>query len=166
MYIGRVQITVPVINTAPVTTPAALNGDILRQLRVALADFQSQGVTIPARVTMANVNITTNLITRGAAAAAETAQPIPKDTSLLERVQRIPTGPRTDAPAFRRRMAQHPHVQSYSSQYSFSQSAFTQPVFDRHVFGDPSFEPSSFSFEPPSQLRPIPTWPPTRKDFK
>jgi hypothetical protein len=163
-YVGQVQITVPVINTTPVTTPAALNEDILDQLKVALADLQYQGVTVPARVTMTNVSITTNLITRGAAAAA-TAQSIRKDTSLLERVQKIPTGPRSDAPAFKPKMSQQPSAQSYS-QYGFAQSAFSQPVFGRHAFGEPFFEPSPFLFEPATGFRPISTWPPMRNDSK
>ncbi|CAI7610499.1 unnamed protein product [Penicillium bialowiezense] len=88
-YISRVNINVPVVNESPVDSPEALSDSILSNLRVALRDLEHQGVSTPTRVTMSNVNISTNLIAR-----TDAIQTPFNDQSLLERVQRAARDPR------------------------------------------------------------------------
>lgn len=77
------------MNESPVDSPEALSDSILSNLRVALRDLEHQGVSTPTRVTMSNVNISTNLIAR-----TDAIQTPFNDQSLLERVQRAARDPR------------------------------------------------------------------------
>ncbi|KAJ5971307.1 uncharacterized protein N7479_001225 [Penicillium vulpinum] len=87
--IQNVKITVPIVDPAPVVTAATLNTAILAQLDTALGRLHSKaGIPMDSRVVLNNVNITTILAPK----------PIAPDTPLLERVQRIPTGPRSSIP--------------------------------------------------------------------
>lgn len=89
--IQNVNITVPVIDTTPAITPTSLNAAILSQLDIALHGLRrKEGIPNHSRVMLDNVNITTNIL------AAERTAPLASDTSLLHRVQRIPTGPRSN----------------------------------------------------------------------
>jgi hypothetical protein len=169
IYVGKVQIIVPVLNARPVTSPDKLNADILNQLKVALADLPHQGVSVPARVTMKNVNITTNLVTpspASVAAAAPGVKVVPKDTPLMERVQRPPTGPRSNASALQPQVSQQVYAEAYLSQYEFAQSGYTQPEHGPRSFGQPSFGPSPFTFEPRYEFHPIRSWPCTGNELR
>ncbi|KAJ5520845.1 hypothetical protein N7463_001298 [Penicillium fimorum] len=80
--IRNVNITLPVVNPGPLVTTISLNAAILTQLDVALSGFpRKAGTPIDSRITMNNVNITTNIIPSGKTA------PIAPDTSLLDRAQ-------------------------------------------------------------------------------
>ncbi|KAJ5347944.1 uncharacterized protein N7506_001197 [Penicillium brevicompactum] len=169
-YIGRVMVNVPVVNERPITSPEALNDAILAQMRVALRELEYQGVPMPARVIMSNVNISTNLITRGVADQAPAA-----DSSLLDRVQRATRVPRPTHPTHptsRPDTFQHTTSQSFVSQsqsqsqshFDFTQTEFARPTSSTHTFGRPSFQFGKFTFSPSSPNRQIPGWPRRRND--
>ncbi|KAJ5371852.1 hypothetical protein N7517_003858 [Penicillium concentricum] len=92
--IQDVNITLPVVNPGPLVTTTSLNAAILSQLDVALSGLhRNAGIPLDSRITMNNVNIRTNM------PATEQPAPIAPDTSLLDRVQRIPTRSRSIIPS-------------------------------------------------------------------
>ncbi|KAJ6128080.1 hypothetical protein N7471_009297 [Penicillium samsonianum] len=132
--IENVNITLPVIKPASVLTPTSLNAAILSQLDVALGRLHRKaGLPMHARVMMNNVNITTSIL------APERASPLAPDTSLLERVKPIPTGPGSNIPNNRPTTMKPTFAQS-----SFARSAFSQPMFSQPVFGQPAFSQPTF----------------------
>lgn len=142
------------MNEYPVQSPDALNKAILSQLKVALSDLRCQGVSLPARVTMTNVNINTNLVTRGVATAT------PKnDASLFGRVQRGPTTPGPTAQVFRSGFSQQTSAHGFPYPYDLYQSGFEHPISPKYIFGHPSFRSDPFSFVPTDPHQQAPTWP-------
>ncbi|KGO78285.1 hypothetical protein PITC_058980 [Penicillium italicum] len=137
--IENVNITIPVINPAPVLTSASLNAAILSQLDVALSGLHRKaGVPLHSRVTVNNVNVTTNVI------SAERAAPLAPDTSLLGRVKPIPTGPRSNIPNIRPPPTKPTFAQS--------RSAFSQPLFGQVALSQQTFEQNN-------SVGMAPTWP-------
>ncbi|KAI2709268.1 hypothetical protein CBS147332_6327 [Penicillium roqueforti] len=118
------NITVPVINPAPGCTPASLNAAILYELDKALSGLNRKaGISTHSRISINNVNITTNIL-----APEPKDPPLPPDTSLMERVQRIPKGPKPNIPHFR------PTEKPSFAQPLFGGLAFSQPVFGQTAF--------------------------------
>lgn len=140
--IQNMNITVPVIDPAPTYTPTSLNAAILSQLDIALHGLHRKaGIPNHSRVMLNNVNITTNIL------ASERKGPLAPDTSLLDRVQRIPTGPRSNVHNTRPAATKPTFAQS-----AFARSAFSQPVFGQTAFSQPTFIHNN-------SIGMTPTWP-------
>ncbi|CRL21005.1 unnamed protein product [Penicillium camemberti] len=86
------------------------------------------GVPNHSRLMLNNVHITTNII------AAERKAPVAPDTSLFDRVQRIPTGPRSNIPNTRSAPTKPTYVQPAFARPAFAPSALSQPVFGQTAF--------------------------------
>ncbi|KAJ5869293.1 hypothetical protein N7455_004234 [Penicillium solitum] len=115
--IENANITVPVVDPAPVVTSTSLNTAILAQLQTALRGLHDKaGVPTHARVTINNVNITTNIIVK------KRAPPIAPDTSLLQRVKRAPTEPGSSIPK----------TGPVPTSTTHTKPAFAQPSFASH----------------------------------
>ncbi|KAL2697481.1 hypothetical protein AAEP93_011385 [Penicillium crustosum] len=94
--IQNLNITVPVIDLAPTCTPTSLNAAILCKLDITLHGLHRKaGVPNHSRIILNNVNMTTIIL------AAERKASLAPDTSLLDRVQRIPTGPRSNIGSYK-----------------------------------------------------------------
>ncbi|KAJ5966983.1 hypothetical protein N7501_003231 [Penicillium viridicatum] len=145
--IQNVNITVPVIDPAPIFTPTSLNAAILSRLDIALHGLHRKaGVPNHSRVMLNNVNITTNIL------AAEREAPLAPDTSLLDRVQRIPTGPRSNIPNTRPAPTKPTPTKPTFAQSAFARSAFSQPMFGQTAFAQPTFAQNN-------SVGITPTWP-------
>ncbi|KAJ5511105.1 hypothetical protein N7453_003208 [Penicillium expansum] len=132
----------PVINPAPVLTSTSLNAAILSQLDVALNGLHRKaGVPMHSRVTMNNVNISTNIL------STERAAPLAPDTSLLDRVKPAPTGPRSNIPNNR----------PYPTKPTITQSAFARSPFTKPVFGQTAFSQPTLKQNTSAGM--APTWP-------
>ncbi|KAJ5153845.1 uncharacterized protein N7500_009284 [Penicillium coprophilum] len=132
--IQNVNITLPVINPGLLVTTTFVNAAILSQLDAALSHLHKKaGIPLDSRITMNNVNIKTNII------ASVRAAPIAPDTSLLDRVQRIPTGPRSNIPNNKPRPMKSAFAQSDFTHAAGSKSLFNQPVFGQSAFSQPKF---------------------------
>ncbi|KAJ5210051.1 hypothetical protein N7491_009863 [Penicillium cf. griseofulvum] len=132
--IQNVNITLPVVNPGPVMTSTSLKAAILSQLEVALTGLHRKaGIPMDSRITMNNVNVTTNIL------ASERAGPIAPDTPLLDRVQRTPTGPRSNIPSYRPTPMKPTFSKSAFARSSFSQPISSQPVFGQTAFSRPTF---------------------------
>jgi hypothetical protein len=141
--IENLNITVPVVNPEPVMTPASLNSAIRAQLKAALDELWRQvGPSVQARLTMQNVNITTNIL------PSEGAAPIPRDTSLLKRVKPNPT------------IHQTTNRRPKYTKSSFGHSEARRPGFAPPVFGQPASVQAGFSGPTLSQKKPAsyPSW--------
>jgi hypothetical protein len=156
--IQNVSITVPVVDPAPVVTLTSLNAAILTQLETALSGLHDKaGVPTHSRVTMNNVNITTNII------ANKRAPPIAPDTSLLDRVKRVPTEPRSSIP-HSRPVPTHPiHTKPAFAQPSFTSPAFSQPMYSQPVFGQTAFSHPNLSRK--NDVGMTPAWPGQKQFF-
>jgi hypothetical protein len=154
--IENVNITVPVVDPAPVVTPTSLNAAILTQLETALSGLHDKaGVPTHSRVTMNNVNITTNII------AKKRAPPIAPDTSLLERVKRAPTGPGSSISKTTPVPTSTTHTKPAFAQPSFASPAFSQPMYSQPVFGQTAFSHPIFSRK--NDVGMAPAWPGQRQ---
>ncbi|KAJ5181119.1 hypothetical protein N7491_000674 [Penicillium cf. griseofulvum] len=92
-FIENVNIAVPVVDPAPVVTLSSLNAAILTQLDTALSGLHNKaGIPMHSRVIVNNLNITTNILT------GKKASLVAPDTSVLKRVKRVPTEPRSSIP--------------------------------------------------------------------
>ncbi|OQE36725.1 hypothetical protein PENCOP_c011G04833 [Penicillium coprophilum] len=123
-----------VVNLGLSVTTTSVNAAILSQLDAALSGLHKKaGIPIHSRITMNNVNIRTNII------ASVRAAPIAPDTSLLDRVQRIPTGPRSNIYNNKPRLLKPTFAQSDFARAAGSKSLFNQPVFGQSAFSQHTF---------------------------
>lgn len=156
--IQNVNITVPVVDPAPVVTSTSLNGAILTQLDTALSGFHSKaGVPMHSRITMNNVNITTNILTN------KRASPIAPDTWLLNRVKRAPTEPRSSIPNTRPVPTNSIHTKPAFAQPAFARPAFSQPMYSQPVLGQTAFSHPTFSRK--NDVGMTPAWPGQKQLF-
>ncbi|KAJ5424649.1 hypothetical protein N7445_010622 [Penicillium cf. griseofulvum] len=123
--IQNVNITLPVVNPGP---PFSLSSR-----SPLLGSIGKAGIPMDSRITMNNVNVTTNIL------ASERAGPIAPDTPLLDRVQRTPTGPRSNIPSYRPTPMKPTFSKSAFARSSFSQPISSQPVFGQTAFSRPTF---------------------------
>ncbi|EKV06480.1 hypothetical protein PDIG_76770 [Penicillium digitatum PHI26] len=127
----------PLFNPIPVLTSTSLDAGILSQLEVALSGLHRKAdVSTHSRVTIKNMNTTTKIL------SAERLAPLAPDASLLNRVKRIPTGPRSNIP----------NTRPTPTKATFAQSAFSQPMFGQSAFSRPTFAQNN-------SVRKTPTWP-------
>ncbi|KAJ5395137.1 uncharacterized protein N7487_009440 [Penicillium crustosum] len=159
--IQNLNITVPVIDLAPTCTPTSLNAAILCKLDITLHGLHRKaGVPNHSRIILNNVNMTTIIL------AAERKASLAPDTSLLDRVQRIPTGPRSNIGSYKAHLHPvgiHPvSIRSFSifptcvwSHCVFSADLYTQQLH-RHDSNLAPSHPDFYGFEMLSCL-PVPS---------
>jgi hypothetical protein len=96
-----------------------VNAAILTQLDTALSGLHNKaGVPMHSRVIMNNVYVTTNILTH------KKAPPVAPDTSLLDRVKRVPTEPKSSIPNRRPVPTDSIHIKPAFGQPSFARPAF------------------------------------------
>ncbi|CAG8306636.1 unnamed protein product [Penicillium nalgiovense] len=110
-----------------------------------------------SRITMNNVNITTNILTN------KRASPIAPDTSLLNRVKRAPTEPRSSIPNTRPVPTNSIHTKPAFAQPAFARPAFSQPMYSQPVFGQTAFSHPTFSRK--NDVGMTPAWPGQKQLF-
>ncbi|CAG8909830.1 unnamed protein product [Penicillium egyptiacum] len=150
--IDNVSISIPVIDPTPVATSTSLNAAILTQLDTALSGLHSKaGVPMHSRVTMNNVNITTNILANGRACH------LAPDASLLNRVKRTPAGPRSGVPNTRPVPTDPIQTKHTFAQPAFARSASPKPMFSQPIFGQTAFSHPTFLQN--NDIGMTPTWP-------
>ncbi|OQE20899.1 hypothetical protein PENFLA_c015G02099 [Penicillium flavigenum] len=138
--IENVNITVPVVDPAPAMTSTSLNAAIRTQLETALSGLHSKaGLPMHSRVTMKNLNITTNIL------ADKRAPPVAPDTSLLDRVKRVLTEPRSSIANRTPVPTNSIHTKPAFARPSFARPPFSQPMYSQPVFGQTAFSHATFS---------------------
>ncbi|KAJ5463643.1 hypothetical protein N7475_008587 [Penicillium sp. IBT 31633x] len=123
--IQNVNIIVPVVHPGPVVTTSSLNAAILAQIEVALGGLPRRS----DKVIMKNIRITANVLASEPAPLA-----VAPDTSLLKRIQRLPTGPRSTN-----------KNRPVTSQSSSTGSSSSRPVFNQPDFNQASLSPPTMS---------------------